>query len=114
MLVNIADTRVEAMPFANRESLVGAVDGFGVATETRQRKNTRYACPDDREQVTPVQSDRHALLGDRKCPIETSQRPQSHFRRVACDDGWVGARPGSLVSAIDPIIQLDGLLREGQ
>ena len=66
MLENIADARIEAVFFANREGVVGAGDGFGVATETRQRKNTRHARPNDREQVPPLQGDRHALLRDRE------------------------------------------------
>ena len=66
MLENIADARIEATLFANCEGTVGAGDSFGVATETRQRENTRYACPNDREQVTTLHGDRHALLGDRE------------------------------------------------
>ena len=113
MLENIADARIEAMFLANRESVVGAGDGFGVATETRQRKNTRHARPNDGKQVAPLQGDCHPLLRDRERPIKMSQRSQSHFRRVACDDGRVGARAGSPVSATDLIIQLDCPLREG-
>ena len=64
MLENIADTRIEAMFLANREGMISAGDRLGVATETSECKNTRHACPDDREQVPALQGDRHALLGD--------------------------------------------------
>ena len=54
MLKDIADARLEAVFLANCNRIVGAGDGFGVATETRQRKNTRHARPDDRELVTAL------------------------------------------------------------
>ena len=64
--------------------------------------------------MTPLRGNRHALLRGRERPIEIARWSRSHFDHIAAGDHRVGAAPGSLVFTLDLIIQLDGLLREGQ